>query len=61
MGPYQPIADNLLSKHFPTDKNGRRFSSEWYWFILPDSKSVKKRKWLSYFPTTDCAYCLVIF
>lgn len=50
MGPYQPVADELPNRQFPTDKNGRRFHSEWYWFILPDGKSVEKRKWLSYSP-----------
>jgi hypothetical protein len=36
MVPYKPIADDLPTRKFPTDKNGRRFHSEWYWFILPD-------------------------
>lgn len=43
MGPYQPIADDLPSRQFPTDKNEHRFRLGQYWFILPDSKSVKNK------------------
>jgi len=57
LGPCQPSAEELPSKKFPADVNGRHFHSAYYCKTLPDGTKAK-RDWITYSPSLDKAYCM---